>query len=136
MAKSATKKPKKPAKAKKPAEKKASKKPTEPQPVERQEVVFTNPKPSAGGPATKPPLKPLTSVEAEQLTPKKPDPVVGKKAVSIWSSPEDRALFERCRERSGKSLSELVRLLLSAYDRRSITITAGATKVLPAAVTG
>jgi hypothetical protein len=52
-----------------------------------------------------------------------------KKAVSLWTSGPDRKLFDRARKRFGDSLSELVRVLIAAYDRGDIALTDGTVKV-------
>lgn len=52
-----------------------------------------------------------------------------KKAVSLWTSKADRKLYERARKRFGDSLSELVRVLVAAYNRGEITLTDGTVKV-------
>ena len=38
-------------------------------------------------------------------------------AISIWATPKDRELYKSVSQRSGESLSKLVRVLIKNYDR-------------------
>ncbi len=59
----------------------------------------------------------MPSIKSEK--PAKPKSKAGK-AVSIWASPKDRAAYKRVCKKSGKALSEIVRVLVAGYEKGTL----------------
>ncbi|SRR5260221_986144 len=94
----------------------------------------TKPKKAKAKKASKPKKSRAWPVIPPVAAERSPAPLVAKnpdrmKAVSLWTSGKDRALFERARKRFGDSLSELVRVLVAAYDDGKVVLTDGTVEV-------